>query len=271
MAIKGKGKTRGRKAVAPAPKPVLVTRKPPIWRRKWLIYSLIVVIVLGTGYAIYATVHASSRRSFEAKQRSAVSKFTERVTSNVPPQGTSAGGSTLFLFPDASTELDSLASGKTKPADSLATAKDWAAQAKTSGDAIEAIPIDRLIPADLEAGSGAERAKGLTRIALSNAQFLMVQGLRTYEQAFAVWQTAAGPDVPEATRKALTQEASQLAGTANSLFSKGWTQFVTVRHQVGLPTLGNFSPPQPSPSPSPSPSASASASPEVSPSASPSG
>ncbi len=267
MAIKGKGKTRGRKAVAPAPRPVLVTRKPPIWRRKWLISSFIVVLVLGTGYAIYATVHASSQRSFDAKQRAAVSTFTERVTSNVPAQGTSVGGSTLFLFPDASTEFDDLASGKTAPADSLATAKDWAGQAKTSADAIEAIPVDRLIPADLTVGSGAQRAAGLTRAALSNAQFLMVQGLRTYEHAFAVWQTAAGPDVPKATRASLAHEASQLADTASALFSKGWTEFVTVRHQVGLPTLGSFSPPQPSPSPS----ASASPSPTGSPSASPSG
>jgi hypothetical protein len=265
MAIKGKGKTRGRKSVAPAPKPVLVTRKPPVWRRRWVIFSLIAVLVIGTGYAIYAVMHASSQRSFRTQQREAVSGFSERVTSNVPPRAASAGGSTLFLFPDATTELSDLASGKTKPADSLATAKGWAADAAKSAAAIQAIPTSQLIAADLTAGDSAAHAAGLTRAALTNAQFLMVQGLQTYGHAFAVWETAAGPDVTAATRKSLTTQATDLANTASTLFSRGWTQFVEVRHQVGLPSLGNFSPPQPSPS------ASASASPKASSSASPTG
>ena len=37
MAIKGKSKSRGgRRVVAAPPRPTLVVRKPPIWKRRWV-------------------------------------------------------------------------------------------------------------------------------------------------------------------------------------------------------------------------------------------
>ena len=277
MAIKGKGKTRGGKSVAPAPKPVLVTRKPPFYRRRGVGIALRVILAVGILSGIYVVIHNSQTKAFATKQRAAVSKFSDKVTSAVPDQAQSVGGSTLFLFPDAATSLDALAKGTTSPADSLAQAKDWAGQAKTSADALAAINTDQLIPADLTASASAQRAAGLTRKALSDAQFLMVKGLRLYGQAFALWQTAAAPDTPAATRVQLAGQAKALATTAGELFSRGWTEFVQVRFQVGSAALGQFSkPPTPTPAPSASPSASptaspgASASPSGSPSASPS-
>jgi hypothetical protein len=83
------------------------------------------------------------------------------------------------------------------------------------------------------------------------------------------WTIAAAPDTPAATRVALTVRAKALATAAGELFDRGWAEFVQVRHQVALASLGQFSPPQPSPSPTPSPTATAS--PSGSPSPSPSG
>jgi hypothetical protein len=173
----------------------------------------------------------------------------------------------VFLFPDASTSLDALAKGTTKPADSLAQATEWTNEAKAAADAISAIKTDQLISSDLTASAGALRAAGLTRSTLSDAQYLMVKGLRLYQEAFTLWQTAAAPDTPAATRVALTARAKALATTAGELFDRGWAAFVQVRHQVGLASLGQFSPP---PAPAPTPTPTASASPGASPSASPS-
>jgi hypothetical protein len=261
MAIKGKGKTRGGKSVAPAPRPVIVTRKPPFYRRKGVGIALLAILVVGIGAAIYVAVHSASVKSFTTKQRDDVGKFSDKVTSAVPSQAQSVGGSTLFLFPNASTSLDALSKGTTKPADSLTEANDWADQAKTAADAIAAIKTDQLIPSDLTASASELRAEGLTRKALADAQFLMVKGLRMYQQAFALWQIAAAPDTPAATRVKLAAQAKALATTAGELFDRGWAEFVQVRHQVGLASLGQFSPPQASPSPTPAPSSTATATP----------
>src|SRR6476659_9023732 len=116
MAIKGKGKTRGGKAVAPAPRPVLVTLKPPFYKRKGIGIALLVILLVGIASAIYVAIHSSQTKAFATKQRDAVSKFSDKVTSAVPSQAQSVGGSTLFLFPDASGSLDALAKGTAKPA-----------------------------------------------------------------------------------------------------------------------------------------------------------
>jgi hypothetical protein len=273
MAIKGKGKTRGRKPIAPAPRPVLVTRKPPIWRRRWLLYSLGAVVIIGVAVGVLIAMHASSARSFKAKQAAAVTRFSDQVTAKVPRDAQSAGGSTLFLFPSAPTELDDLGSGKAKPADSLKQAQTYAAEAKASADSISAIKTQSLIATDFTISTSTQRAPGLTRRTLADAQYLMVRGLRVYQQVFALWETAAAPGTAEAVREDVAARARVLATTAGQLFDRGWTEFVQVRNQAGLSSLGQFSPPQPSPSPSPSasPTASPSGSPSGSPSASPSG
>lgn len=267
MAIKGKGKTRGRKPVAPAPRPVLVTRKPPIWRRKWLLYSLGAVLVIGVAVGVLIAVHASSVRSFEAEQAAAVTRFSDQVTAKVPKDAQSAGGSTLFLFPGAGSSLDDLASGKAKPADSLEQAQAYAAEAKASADSISAIKTQSLISLDLIISTSTLRAPGLTRRTLADAQYLMVKGLRVYQQVFALWETAAAPGIPDAVRKDVAARAKVLTTTAGQLFDRGWTEFVQVRNQAGLSSLGQFTPPQSSPSPSASPTASPSGSPSASPSA----
>jgi hypothetical protein len=58
MAIKGKGRTRGRRAVAAPPKRAIVVRKPPIWRRRWVWLALGVAAVVGIVAGILAAIHA---------------------------------------------------------------------------------------------------------------------------------------------------------------------------------------------------------------------
>jgi hypothetical protein len=261
MAIKGKGKTRGRKPVAPAPRPVLVTRKPPVFRRKSVLYPMVGVVVVAVVIGVLIALHASSVRSFKAKQAAGVTRFSDQVTAKVPKDAQSVGGSTLFLFPGAPSGLDDLASGKAKPADSLTQAKAYAAEAKTSADAISAIRTQSLIASNFTISTSTVRAPGLTRRSLNDAQYLMVKGLRMYQQVFALWETAAGPDTPDAVRKDMAARAKIIATTAGQLFDRGWTEFIQVRSQAGLPSLGQFSPPQPPPSPSPTPAPGPSASP----------
>jgi hypothetical protein len=262
MAIKGKGKTRGKKPVAPAPRPVLVTRKPPVYRRKWLQYSLIAVVVVAVGFGVLLSLHASSARSFKAKEAAAVTAFSNQVTSKVPKDASSVSGSTLFLFPSAPSGLDSLASGEAAPADSLTQAKAYAAEAKAAADSISAIKTEALISVKFTLSASSQRAPGLTRKTLNDAQYLMVKGLRIYQQVFALWGRAAAPDTPDALRKELAARAKVIATTGGQIWDRGWTEFVQVRFQAGLASLGNFSPPPaPSPTPVPGPSGSASPSP----------
>jgi hypothetical protein len=277
MAIKGKGKTRRGRAVAPAPRPVIVARKPPIYRRKGLLITLVVILVVGVGAGVYVAVHNASKRSFQTEMRQAVSKYSNQMVVHIPTDRQSAGGDTLFLYPDASGDLDSLASGKTKPADSLQQANSLSEQTKKALTAIQAIKINGLIQQRFDVGIGSDRSPGLTLSALRDAQFLIIQGLRGYERVFTLWKTAAQDNVDPAVRRQLVGEAQTLAADSERLFDEGWTRFVQVRHQAGLPQV-QVAPTNPAPAPtvlpttSPSPSGSPASTPSgSSPSASASG
>ena len=184
----------------PAPRPVLVTRKPPVFRRKSVLYPMAGVVVVAVVIGVLIALHASSVRSFKAKQAAGVTRFSDQVTAKVPKDAQSVG-STLFLFPSARSGLDDLASGKVKPADSLTQAEAYAAEAKTSADAISAIRTQSMIASNFTLSTSTVRAPGLTRRSLNDAQYLMVKGLRMYQQVFALWETAAAPDTPDAVRK----------------------------------------------------------------------
>ncbi len=279
MAIKGKGKTRGGRAVAPAPRPVIVTRKPPIWRRKPVWIGALVVVVGAILFWVISAIHTGSVHRFEARQRNDVSAYSDRVVAKLPTDAQSVSGSTLFLFPDASTQLDDLASGKSQPADSLAQAKAYTTETNRALKGLQAIHMGTLIPADLTVSASTERAPGLTRTTLRNSQFLIVQGLHVYSRVFTLWQAAAAPDTTAALRKSLAGQAKTLAADAEHLFDKGWTIFVQLRHQAGLAPLPQFNKPtgtlpvpgQGTTPPSPSGSPSESPPPTGSPSSSPSG
>jgi hypothetical protein len=273
MAIKGKGKTRGGRAVAPAPRPVVVTRKPPIWKRRWVIVTTMTVLIAAGVILTLSLLHGASVRHFNAKQKSAVGAYSDRIVATLPSDIQSVGGDTVFLFPNVATQLDDLASGKTKPEDSLALAEAYSKEAAKAVAAMQAVKMGSMIPADLNASQSSLRARGLARVTLAHAQFLMLQGLRTYERAFTLWQTAAAPDTPDALRKPLANEAKTLTSDASRLFEQGWTIFVQVRHQAGLPQLPQFSQPPAGTTPgstTPSPLPTATASPSESSSASPS-
>jgi hypothetical protein len=275
MAIKGKGKTRGGRAVAPAPRPVIVSRKPPIYRRKWLLFTLIVILVVGTGAGIYVAIHNASKSSAQTEMREAVSKYSNQLVVQIPSDRQSAGGDTLFLFPDASGDLDDLASGDTKPADSVKQADQLSAQAKKALAAIQVIKLNEIIQSKFDVGIGSVRAPGLTLSTLRDAQFMIIQGLRGYERVFTLWKTAAQDGVDPAVRKQMVKEAQTLAADSERLFDEGWTKFVQVRHQAGLPPVqvAQTNPaPVPTVLPTTSPSAALSPAPSGSaPSASPSG
>jgi hypothetical protein len=247
MAIKGKGKTHRGRAVAPAPRPVIVTRKPPIWRRKSVVIPLIAIVVVGAAVGIYLAMHAAGKRSFRTEMREALSRYSNQLVVHIPSDRQSAGGDTLFLFPDASGDLDSLASGDTKPAESLKQASSLSGQASKALTAIQVIKVNGIIQQNFDVGVGSTRALGLTRSTLRDAQFLIIQGLRGYERVFTLWKTAAQDNVDPAVRKQLVGEAQTLAADSERLFDEGWTRFVQVRHQAGLPPVqvaqNNPSPP----------------------------
>lgn len=256
MAIKGKGKTRGRRAPAPAPRPVLVVRKPPLFRRRsvWAVVGTVVVLAVAT--VAFIAVRSHSRSALESRERAAVSQLTSQLENALPTQVSSVGGSTVFTFPSFPTELQNLQKGQTKPADSLATEKDYAAAASKAVTDIGAIRITSLFPEDFTVGGIGLRGKGLMRAELLDSQFLLVQGFKAYQDAFALWTRATGTTGAE--QKALIERATSIGARAQDLFSQGWTKFVQIRAQLGLSPLTlapgpTAPPPGQAPQPTPSP------------------
>jgi hypothetical protein len=181
----------------------------------------------------------------------------------------SIGQGTVFLFPQFAQEMDNLSGGTTKPADSLVTEKQWAADAQKAETAIQAINVSHSISTELTAGITGMKAPGLTTATAGDAQFLVVQALKEYQSAFALWAKAAAPETPAGDRKDLANSAKNLATQADALFSRGWGLVGQLRNAVGLGLITQFPTPPPSPTPSGSPSASASASPSASVTAAP--
>jgi hypothetical protein len=252
---------------------VVVTRKPPIWRRKSVMIPLIAIVVVAAAVGVYLAIHSASKRSFRTEVREAVSKYSNQLVVHIPSDRQSAGGDTLFLFPDASGDLDSLASGDTKPADSLKQANSLSEQVKKSLASIQVLKINGIIQQKYDVGVGSVRAPGLTLSTLRDAQFLIIQGLTGYERVFTLWKTAAQDNVDPAVRKQLVGEAQTLAADSERLFDEGWTRLVQVRHQAGLPPV-QVAQTNPAPTPTTLPTSSPSASPPASSpaaSASPSG
>src|SRR5207249_3429304 len=188
-----------------------------------VVVALVLVLVL-------QGIRSSHHRAFLERQRDAVSLFSDTISSHLPQENRSIGQGTVFLFPQLVQELDNLSGGTTKPADSLATEKAWAADAQKAGAAIRAVNVNRAIPADMAIGVSGMESPGLTAATASDAQFLIEQALTEYQSAFAIWAQAAAPGASTDEVKALVDTAKTIGSQADALFSRGWGLVGQLRH-----------------------------------------
>jgi hypothetical protein len=265
--------------VAAPPRPQLVVRKPPIWRRP-LVWSIVGVLAAGGILAgVLVTLHNRSARNFKAREIALVEQYTGKLQSKLPPDATAVPPDLIAFYPNFTQLLQGLAAGKVKAADAISAAKQIQSTAQAAENGVGGLDLTKLIPAEFNVtglsnqqsatsgttGADEIRSKGATRQVLQDAQFLMSQSFELWRQAGSVMEQAAKAD--PAARKAMTTEAIQLTQEAGTLFDAGYRKVIGIRNALGLqaPTVPT-QPPAASPSASASPSATASARPSASPS-----
>jgi hypothetical protein len=242
MAIKGKGRTRGRRVVAAPPRRQLVVRKPPIWRRRWVLAVAGLVVLGGIVAAILTAVGNRADQARADRETLAVQRFLDRVRTQFPDEVQNVPPDLVVIFPSVSQVLPQI--GKdVSPAEAERKGREVAGAAKAAAEGIQAIPLADLIPAEF----GGDRA------ALGDAQFMLVQSFRIYERIGSLMRAAGEASGPE--RKTLVEQAQELTGQAGALFDRGYGKIVRIANRLRISTaVTPVTSPSPSPQPSPSPS-----------------
>ena len=235
MPIKGKGKTRGRKTIAAPPRPQLVVRKKPFWARRWVWGLAVGVALAGIALLVFMNLRASDRQELRDREVASVRAFAAAVQRELPPGSQPIPPVSVLIFPTVNQDLTSLAQGKLKlkPANQKATALQT--QARTSAEAIEAINVGQIVPPEASITSVSTlRGPGGTRAELTQAQFMMSQGLRIYESVGGLMRRAASAEGPD--RAALIAQAKNLATRAGELFDRGYRILGQVQNALGIST-----------------------------------
>lgn len=242
MAIKGKTKTRRPHGVTAAPRPQMVVRKPPFYRRRWVqvVAGLVILAIIGS--IVGTTILSHQSEQFKVKEADGVTSYSSAVQSALPLDVRSVGGTTVVLFPDLNTSLGNLQSGKASAADSLKAAKAMEDQAKKAANALSAVSVYKYIPTSFTAGQTADmRTAGLTQLTLSEAQTTMAQALQIYVNIGALWQEATG--LHGSAQAAVITQIKSLAIQAQQVFSSGFQTLQAVRGTLGLGEPAPLTPP----------------------------
>jgi hypothetical protein len=264
VAIKGKGKTRSRRTISAPPRPALVVRKPPIWRRRWVWAVVGGLAVVGILAGVLTAMRSSSRDSTKKKRATAVLAFVTNSRAALPSDRQPVPPDLLVIFPSVGSQVPDIGKSLTGQA-LIDRGKQISQQAAAASKAMSAIAVSKIVPA----------AFPQDRQTLQDSQFLMAQALKLYEQVGGLFQAAGAATGP--AQQQIAQQAQGLMNEAGTLFDQGYRKLVHLADALGVPIKTAFNPPPPAPSPSasasgsPSPGASATPSPSISPSASPSG
>lgn len=247
MAIKGKGRTRGRRVVAAPPRRQLVVRKPPIWRRPWVLAVVGLIVLTGILAVIMTAVGNRAEKTRTERETLAVQRFLDRVRAEFPDEAQNVPPDLVVIFPSVSQALPQI--GKDlSPGETRRKGREVAEAASAAAEGLQALPVDEVIPAEF-AGH---------RATFADAQFMMAQAFRIYERIGALMETAG--QVSGGERRALVEQAQELTTQAGALFDRGYAKIVRIANRLRISTAvtprpsPTPSPTEASPSPSPSPS-----------------
>lgn len=243
MAIKGKARSRTKKAVTRGPKPVYVPVKKPFFARRGVRVTILAVLLAGLagglwyGFAKQASRNREKERAarataLQAREASTVGQLVSQIDgalganvgSKLPP------GDRFGAFPGLKTSIDDLTAGKGKPADAATSAKAVIAAAPAAYKAIEAIQVAQLL--------GGKGFSADLVVSALDAQTKMGTGLHLYEDAANLLLLAVAAVGEQRTK--LLGEASSVLGTATSIFGSGYTDYVNAQATAGI-----FNPTQP--------------------------
>jgi hypothetical protein len=249
MAIKSKGRTRGRRAVSAAPRRALVVRKPPIWRRPWIWILLGVLALGGIGFAVRSALHSNDVKAKTRREATAVNRFFIQFGAALPNDRQAVPPDVLVIFPSVSADLQKI--GKDIKGEAVKTrGKEIIDAATESVTKLQAIQVNKLIPAEfLE-----------DRATMSDALFLISRAIGLYQQVGGIVEASA--DLPSKDQKALIEQATALTQQAGSLFDEGYRNLLRLGNRLKVaPKIANPAPPVAPVPPSPSASATPSATP----------
>jgi hypothetical protein len=233
MAIKGKRRARGRRVVAAPPRPQLVVRKPPIFRRRWFLISLGVVVMGAILIAVLTSIHSSNAKKLKDREAAAVGTLTQRFVAAFPADRQTVPPDLYFFYPTLSENLDSLANGKLSAKDANDQAQTLLDSATKAAAAVGKVSVEKLIPTSFTVSRVAHaRGKGLTRQDLLEARFLMQRAFNLYASIPTVMKAAA--EAEAAKQKALIDDAKQMGTEAADLFSQGWQIVVSIQTRLGI-------------------------------------
>jgi hypothetical protein len=222
VAIKGKSKSRGRRLVAASPRPQLMMRKKPFWVRWWFLSVVGLVIAGIILFGILRAVdHRNAKKRHERLGR-AVSSLVTLVQDKFPGTAQQLGATQYQMFPSLQSDLDKLAKGAIPASTAEKTAKRFAADAKKSGDGIQAVQVEKIIPEEFTA----------TRLEMVDARFAIVQSFRTDETIAQLMVAAANADPDQ--RKAIVAQAQALATQAAAQFDFGYQKLVNIGLKLGV-------------------------------------
>jgi hypothetical protein len=243
MAIKSKGRARGRRSVAAAPRRPLVVRKAPIWRRPWVWLVVGLVAAGAIVFLILSILHSHDVAGRKEREKMAVTNIFNQFKSALPGDRQAVPPDVVVIFPSVNGDLPKI--GKEIKGDAARQrGKEIADAAQKSVTALQAIQVNRVIPAEF-AGDRATVSDGL---------FLITRAIDLYSQVGGIVQAAA--DLPRADQKALIEQANTLTQQAGTLFDEGYRKIIRILTRLGIPhTIPPSVPVAPVPSATPTSSA----------------
>lgn len=218
MAIKGKGRARGtRRGVAGAPRPHLVIPRKPLFQRRGVQITLLVVLVSGIAALVWYGLARQRNAERLAAQREEVSSFGTFVEEAL--RTTRVGQPILtqyLILPELDNAVSQLKSGglNAKRLSELADqARNWSKQARDAADAIRNLQPDL---ADLKEG------RNLMRRALE-----LYAGLADSVVAATVLEGKPRRDLVASVENQLTAAAE--------VWDTGWGKVTTVKTRLDIP------------------------------------
>jgi hypothetical protein len=232
MAIKGKSKSRGSRAVARGPKPAYVPVRVPWWRRRglWIAIGTIVSIV-----AIEALVYGFAKERTDGREQeqleqmaAAVNDYRGQVEPILTTVGNSVPPSSFDAFPELATAIGSVEAEEVadEALESAATnAEDVATTAGDAGDLFEEIDVAALV-----ADQGFSREFVLY---LLNSKDGFTRSMRLYQEAALLLTLAAEADEGP-IRDGLITRARGVHDLAEATLATAYADYVEAQIAAGV-------------------------------------
>jgi hypothetical protein len=220
MAIKGKGKTRGRQPVR-APRRAPVEVKVPLFLRRWVQVSLafiagflLMVLVVWVTNGLRQQRADDKAATQASEQRAAGQKWKSQVEGALGKVGTLSPGALPVLFPDLANTIAGFQKGRV-PDGAAATVKQAQDDAKLATDPLKRYDLSGQVR---DIGMDAEQVSWFL-----NSQIRIVQALELYAQAAALGTLAIGASNDQ--RSSIADAAAAIQDKAAEILQDGWTDY----------------------------------------------